>query len=134
MSKIETLADFLRSSDSEQSTDSGQSDALDSLSEVNPLELTGPEYAKRVLRSREFHYYVLNGLVMRDLPPAILVKLMDHGWGKPVEHVEVKDTTDHLNGLSVEQLEARALFLADSARKLLSEREDEQEEKKNVTH
>lgn len=45
-------------------------------------------FAKAVLESREFRQYIVNGLTLGDLPSAILCRLMDYGWGKPVERVE----------------------------------------------
>jgi hypothetical protein len=79
--------------------------------------LTGKAFAEAVLSSQEFRMYIIEGLMERDLPPAVLCRLMDHGWGKPVERVEVKDTT-HQDDITPEQLEARALRLAEIARSI----------------
>lgn len=78
--------------------------------------LSGRAFAEAVLRSEEFRLYIVEGLSERDLPPAVLCRLIDHGWGKPVDHLEVKDTTAKLEDLSVEDLEQRAMKLAELAR------------------
>ena len=56
---------------------------------VTSLEITDPkEFCRRILESLEFRQYIMNGIVLGDLPPAILCRVMDHGWGKPAERVE----------------------------------------------
>jgi len=84
-----------------------------------PLDptLSGQAFAQAVLQSQEFRMYIIEGLMERDLPPAVLCRLMDHGWGKPIERVEVSDPT-RLDEMTPEQLEARALRLAEMARSI----------------
>jgi hypothetical protein len=67
--------------------------------------LSGKDFALAVLNSSEFRQYIVNGLAAADLPPAVLCRLIDHGWGKPVERVEVQ-TVASLDGLSPEELRA----------------------------
>ena len=50
--------------------------------------LTGRAFSQAVLRSEEFRIYVAEGLTRKNLPPAVMLRLMDHGWGKPPERVE----------------------------------------------
>ena len=70
--------------------------------------MTGTQFAKAVLESSEFRQYIIKGLSTRDIPAAILTKLMDHGWGKPLEKLEVKTTTgSDLDSLSLPELRAR---------------------------
>ncbi|MGH7948637.1 MAG: hypothetical protein ACREQF_05385 [Candidatus Binataceae bacterium] len=45
-------------------------------------------FAEAVLRSREFRAYIVCGLLEGTLPPAILGRVMDHGWGKAPDRVE----------------------------------------------
>ncbi len=52
-------------------------------------DLTGADFAKGVLESREFRQYIMDGIVLRDLAPGIITRLMDHGWGKPPDKVEL---------------------------------------------
>ena len=80
----------------------------------------GKSFALAVLNSREFRQYIIHGLTLGDLPgfAGILSKLMDHGWGKVVDQVEVKDTTTRPEDMTAEQLEARALRLAEMARSI----------------
>ena len=58
------------------------------LEELSLDGLTPKELALKILHSREFYQYVLNGLTLGELPPAILTRLMDYAWGKPPERVE----------------------------------------------
>lgn len=78
---------------------------------VNFDTLTGKDFARAVLDSADFRRYIVAGLAAGDLAPAVLTRLMDHGWGKPVEKFEVKDTTNPLENQSIEQLKERAAFL-----------------------
>lgn len=75
-------------------------------------------FALAVLDSSEFRRYIVNGLLLGSLPAAIICRLMDHGWGKPVERVEVKDTTNAVEDITPEELEDRALRLAEMARSI----------------
>jgi hypothetical protein len=54
------------------------------------LDVEDPkEFCKKILGSRQFRQYILNGIVLGDLPPGIVMRVMDHGWGKPPERHEV---------------------------------------------
>lgn len=126
MQKEQSLADFLGVTDPRPVEDVPQQEP--SISEA--MEIEDPtEFCKRVVGSREFRQYIMNGVVLGDLPPAIGCRLIDHAWGKPVERVEVKDTTSRLEDMTPEQLEARALRLAEMARSIrlapLSEEKDD---------
>ena len=50
--------------------------------------LSAKEFAALVVHSHEFKRYIVNGLTIGDIPPAILCRLMDYAWGKPTERVE----------------------------------------------
>lgn len=53
------------------------------------IDVTDPvDFCKRVVASREFRQYVLSGIVLGDLPPAVMTRIIDHAWGKPAERVE----------------------------------------------
>lgn len=77
-------------------------------------------FAKAVLESKDFREYIIYGLRNRDISPTVIIRLMDYaeGWGKPVEQVEVKDTTTPVEQLTAEQLDERAARLAEMARLL----------------
>lgn len=51
--------------------------------------LSGKEFARAVLDSREFKQYVSTSLKACTIPSAILTRLMDYAWGKPPERVEL---------------------------------------------
>lgn len=46
-------------------------------------------FCEAVLNSFEFRQYIVHGLTLGSLPPAILIRVMDMaGWQKPPERVE----------------------------------------------
>lgn len=79
---MESLADFLGVADpTNKDEQPAPSESL--------VEITDPsEFCRRVLNSREFRQYVLNGIVLGDIPPAVLCRVIDHAWGKPAETVK----------------------------------------------
>jgi hypothetical protein len=90
MPKPRSLADVLQAEDprsaEQQAVDAAapSEPTLDGLVDVSDTK----EFCKRVLESREFRQYILQGIVMHMIPPAILTRVMDHGWGKPPEKHE----------------------------------------------
>lgn len=78
MPKLETLADLL-------GTDGPPSPP--SAVEL-PDCLDASLFAERVLGSREFRQYIVNGLTLGDIPSAVVCRLMDYAWGRPTERVE----------------------------------------------
>ncbi len=46
---------------------------------------TAKEFCQLVLESREFREYIVNSLTLGSLPPAVITRMMDYAWGKPVE-------------------------------------------------
>lgn len=81
-------------------------------------KLSPKQFCQMVLQSREFRDYIVNGIRIGDLPAPVILRLMDVGWGKPVDRIEVEDVTKPLEQASAEQLEARAMALAKMARKI----------------
>lgn len=86
--------------------------------EPDLLDLTGQEFCKGVVNSRQYRQSIINRILSQDLPSAIECRLLDHAWGKPPDRLEVNDTTVRLDELSAEELEERALKLASRARQL----------------
>lgn len=75
------------------------------------IDITDPKmFCQKLVASREFRQFLLSGIVLGDLPPAVLTRIIDHAWGKPVEKIEVKNTSS-ADDLSVEELKARAAHL-----------------------
>jgi hypothetical protein len=64
------------------------------------VNMTGKEFACAVLNSREFRKYIWDGVTLGIIAPGIITRLMDHGWGKPTEHVEFDDVTQRLEDLT----------------------------------
>jgi len=90
------------------------------------LEITdSKDFAKAVLDTREFREYIIDGLRGRDLPSSVVLRLMDYadGWGKPVEKVEVKDTTP-VTELTLDQIRERAAFYTNVISALQDDDED----------
>lgn len=80
--------------------------------------MTAAAFSKEILDSVQYRESLLRRIIMDELPPAIEVLLYHYAHGKPVERVEVKDTTDSLEHLTVEQLEEQAMRLAETARQM----------------
>lgn len=78
---MQTLADFLGTNQDPPPPDSRP--RLEDIADSKAFALA-------VLDSREFRQYVVSGLTLGNLPgfATILGKLMDYGWGKPVDRVE----------------------------------------------
>lgn len=64
-------------------------------------------FAETVLSSREFRSYIVNALMLGELPSAITCRLMDYAWGKPAQRVEVSDRSEHLEDLTPEIVEEK---------------------------
>jgi hypothetical protein len=80
---MESLADFLGVRHPLQE-EQAQPAALEDFAAI-----TDPvEFCQHILASREFRQYILNGIVVGDIPPAILGRVMDQGWGKAPERIE----------------------------------------------
>lgn len=61
-------------------------------SEPNLVDITDSKaFARAVVESKDFRSYIVSGLRLGDLPgfTSILVRLIDHAWGKAPEKVEV---------------------------------------------
>ena len=111
----QSLADFLGVPDPRAGSASVEPETL--IDVVDPVE-----FCRGVLRSREFRQYILNGMVLGEIPPAIICRVMDHAWGKPVERVEITDKSDDVDEMDARQCEAEAMRLLELARQLREER------------
>ncbi len=89
--------------------------------EVDYASLTGQQFAQKVLSSPEFRSYIVRSLTLGELPPAILAKLMDHGWGKPADKVEFEDKTKTLEAMTRDE----ALARIDVLRAVISAKRDD---------
>lgn len=86
--------------------------------------------SRTLLNSSEYRQSLVDRISLGELPPAVECKLWEYAYGKPIDRVEVKDTTPSLGQLTAEQLEERALRLAQLARQM---REQGQSEKDDQT-
>ena len=105
MEKPQSLADFLGTSDAEPAAPSQCLDAL-----------TVEDFCRGILSSREYRQSVLHRITLGILPPAVELRFYDYAVGKPVDRVEVKDTTVPVEQLTAADLEDRSLRLAEMAR------------------
>ncbi len=80
--KFQSLAELLGSNDDHES-------ALSSIRQPESFDepMTAEEFATKILESQVFRTYIINGLTLGELPSAIVCRLMDYGWGKPLERV-----------------------------------------------
>lgn len=82
MERVQSLADFLGAEDPRppERRDLDYSSLLDT---------SDPKaFCQKVLETREFRQYIMNGITLGDLPPAVMCRVIDHAWGKPPERVE----------------------------------------------
>ena len=121
---MKSLADYLGVADQKES-DSSDSPAA-SAPASTPTKLTVKSFAREVLNSREYRQSILNRVLLGDLPPAVECLLYHYAYGKPVERLEVEDTTPTVDNMSPEQCEQRALFLAGLARKMREQQEEDE--------
>ena len=91
-------------------------------------------FCKQVLASPEYRMSLVRRITLDELPPAIEQLLYYYAEGKPVEKVEVKDTSDPLENLTIDQLEERAMKLLNVARQLRVEEEPQAAERKGSVH
>lgn len=76
------------------------------------------EFSKSILESRDYRKSVERRIATDTLPPAVEVRFMEYAYGKPVEKVEIRDKTNPLEQMSLEELQAKAAGLAALAAKL----------------
>lgn len=86
--------------------------------DIHPEKLTAKEFSRRILHSKEYRDSIIRRIYADELPPAIECRLYDYAFGRPVEKVEVADTTQKFTEYTIEQLEERALNLAQLAREM----------------
>ena len=82
------------------------------------LKMTAKEFARGVLHTSTYRESILQRVLLGTLPPAVECLLYHYAYGKPVEKLEVKDTTDPLDDFTAEQCEERAQKLLELARQL----------------
>jgi len=81
-------------------------------------DLDARSLARMVLNSTQYRESLMRRILFDELPPAVETKLMDYAWGRPTERIEITDNTNRFAGMTSEQLEQHALFLATLARQL----------------
>lgn len=114
---IRSLADFLGTTSTAKDAAAPESLAQ-ATDPVDYDKLTAAEFCKAILTSPEYRQSIVHRITLGTLPPAVECRFYDYAYGKPVEKVEVKDTTDDSDDLTAEQLEERAAHLMELAREL----------------
>lgn len=89
---------------------------------------TAREFCRGILNTEEYRSSLLRRIIMDELAPVIEAMLYHYAHGKPVERLEVKDTTDPLDDFTAEQLEDRAVRLLEVARQLRAHESPQDEE------
>jgi len=65
------------------------------------------ELFARMLETKAYRLSVYQRLITGNLPPAVECKILDHVVGKPVDRIEIEDTTKSVDHLSLEELHER---------------------------
>ena len=90
------------------------------------------QISKALLQSEEYLASLRRRIITDSLPAAVECKLYDYAFGKPIDKVEIKDTTERLEDLSSQELEARAQALVAMAQQLQATGDELQATKKSV--
>lgn len=109
---METLADFLGA------TDRFPDPAITPREPKFTTKTSAKEVFRAFLASAEYRQSLIDRVRLGTLPPALEVLMHHYAYGKPVEKVEVKDKTENLEELSVEEIEQRILHLVEVTREL----------------
>lgn len=75
---------------------------------VKNEKVTAKSLSKAILSSQEYRDSLRRRIMADTLPPAVECRLYDYAFGKPVDKVEIKDTSDPLSDMTLPQLQARA--------------------------
>lgn len=78
----------------------------DTTKSPSPSKISAKTLAKGILESNEYKRSLERRITTDTLPPAVECKLYDYAYGKPVDKVEIKDTTNRLEAMSNDQLMA----------------------------
>lgn len=107
MVKAQSLADYL-----------GTVDPAKPEVPVKPFKTpkTGEEFARAIVCSEDYRRSLQQMIFLGSLPPAVHSWLLCTAFGKPIDRLEVKDTTDPIDALTAEQCEERAMRLLELAR------------------
>ncbi len=97
-------------------------------------KLTIKSFCKDILESPEYRDSIKSRILLGEIPPAVECMWYHYAYGKPADKLEVKDTTNAYENLSVEELEARATLLADAARHLRMARESQRQLTDGAVH
>ena len=120
---MRSLADFLAVPDYE--TKQTRADAPEqraSLRKLGPIALF-----REILSSPEYLESVYLRIKSGDIPAQIEASWYHYAFGKPVEKTEFKDTTNKLEGMSLDQLEARSHLLQARIQQLRAAKEEQAE-------
>lgn len=79
------------------------------------------QFAELVVNSIEFRQYLIIGIRSGQLAPAVMCRLLDHAWGKPVEQVEVTNKTLDFSKMSKNELLERIAVLQSLVQELPDE-------------
>lgn len=122
--KRESLADYL-------GLDDPTANDHEVVPAARPEDITDPkEFAIAVLSSRDFRLYVVNSLTLGSIPSAVVLRLMDYGWGKPPERIE---HTGKDGDAIITEVRRTIVRAAPNFMEMVAEA-DAQEQKSKVTH
>jgi hypothetical protein len=79
--------------------------------EPDPETLSAKDFAKKILNSKEYRQSIRDRIQLHSLPPGIETLFYHYAFGKPVDKLEVNDTTVSLDNVSLDSLKERVSFL-----------------------
>jgi len=88
--KEASLADALAVVDPRTAEQQTQADKYTEPTLDGAVDISDPtKFCERVLASREFRQYIVSGIVLGEIPPGVLTRIMDQaGWRRATDRVE----------------------------------------------
>lgn len=97
----------------------------DTPSKPRSARLTIKAFCQGIIDSDEYRQSILRRIYLDSLPAQIETLFYHYAGGKPVEHIEIKDVSDDVDEMSVEQCEAEARRLLEVAQELRRQQPDD---------
>lgn len=79
------------------------------------------DFCRDILSSDDYRASVLRRILIDEMPPAVEQLMYHYAYGKPVEKIEFKDTSDDIDEMNAEQCEQEAMRLLEIARQIRGE-------------
>lgn len=83
----------------------------DESAELPEWDDSARRFAQRLLKTKIYRESIQRRMILHELSPAVECLLLYYAFGKPVEKVQVEDTTPTMETMSLADMKKRAEFL-----------------------